>query len=173
LVIVVSSCSDDVVSDSSTTITAATTLGVVEPMPGDIVQTASTTEGFSTFVQAVSAAGLVETLQGAGPFTVFAPTDDAFAALPSGLLDKLLLQENRNLLVAILTYHVVAGKVTSAEAVSGTAVSVEGSNIELTVGNGIQINGASVVLADVEASNGVIHAIDQVLLPPTVDVAKL
>ena len=173
LVIVVSSCSDDVVSDSSTTITAATTLGVVEPMPGDIVQTASTTEGFSTFVQAVSAAGLVETLQGAGPFTVFAPTDDAFAALPSGLLDKLLLQENRNLLVAILTYHVVAGKVTSAEAVSGTAISVEGSNIELTVGNGIQINGASVVLADVEASNGVIHAIDQVLLPPTVDVAKL
>lgn len=166
-------CSDDATSDTATTIATTTTLGVVEPMPGDIVQVASTTDGFSTLVQAVTAAGLVETLQGAGPFTVFAPTDDAFAALPSGLLDKLLLEENRDVLVAILTYHVVAGKVTSAEVASGAAPTVEGSNIELTVGNGIQVNGATVVLADVEASNGVIHVIDQVLLPPTVDVSKL
>ena len=173
LAVVATACSDDATSDSSTTIATTTTLGVVEPMPGDIVQVASTTDGFSTLVQAVTAAGLVETLQGAGPFTVFAPTDDAFAALPSGLLDKLLLEENRDVLVAILTYHVVAGKVTSAEVASGAAPTVEGSNIELTVGNGIKVNGATVVLADVESSNGVIHVIDQVLLPPTVDVSKL
>lgn len=173
LVTTLVACSDDATSDTATTIATTTTLGVVEPMPGDLIQVASTTEGFSTLVQAVTAAGLVETLQGTGPFTVFAPTDDAFAALPSGLLDKLLLEENREVLVAILTYHVVVGKVTSAEAATGSAATIEGSNIELTVGNGIQVNGASVVLADVEASNGVIHVIDQVLLPPTVDVSKL
>lgn len=164
-------CSDDAASDEDSIST--TTLGVVENLPGDIVQVASTTDGFATLVQAVAAAGLVETLQGTGPFTVFAPSDDAFAALADGLLDKLLLEENREILVSILTYHVVAGKVTSAEVASGAATTVEGSNIELTVGNGIQVNGANVVLADVEASNGVIHVIDQVLIPPTVDVSKL
>lgn len=164
-------CSDDAASDEDSIST--TTLGVVENLPGDIVQVASTTDGFTTLVQAVAAAGLVETLQGTGPFTVFAPSDDAFAALADGLLDKLLLEENREILVSILTYHVVAGKVTSAEVASGAATTVEGSNIELTVGNGIQVNGANVVLADVEASNGVIHLIDQVLIPPTVDVSKL
>lgn len=164
-------CSDDAASDEDSIST--TTLGVVETLPGDIVQVASTTDGFATLVQAVAAAGLVETLQGTGPFTVFAPSDDAFAALADGLLDKLLLEENREILVSILTYHVVAGKVTSAEVASGAATTVEGSNIELTVGNGIQVNGANVVLADVEASNGVIHVIDQVLIPPTVDVSKL
>ena len=164
-------CSDDAASDEDSIST--TTLGVVETLPGDIVQVASTTGGFATLVQAVAAAGLVETLQGTGPFTVFAPSDDAFAALADGLLDKLLLEENREILVSILTYHVVAGKVTSAEVASGAATTVEGSNIELTVGNGIQVNGANVVLADVEASNGVIHVIDQVLIPPTVDVSKL
>jgi len=164
-------CSDDAASDEDSIST--TTLGVVENLPGDIVQVASTTDGFTTLVQAVAAAGLVETLQGTGPFTVFAPSDDAFAALADGLLDKLLLEENREILVSILTYHVVAGKVTSAEVASGAATTVEGSNIELTVGNGIQVNGANVVLADVEASNGVIHVIDQVLIPPTVDVSKL
>ena len=164
-------CSDDAASDEDSIST--TTLGVVENLPGDIVQVASTTDGFTTLVQAVAAAGLVETLQGTGPFTVFAPSDDAFAALADGLLDKLLLEENREILVSILTYHVAAGKVTSAEVASGAATTVEGSNIELTVGNGIQVNGANVVLADVEASNGVIHVIDQVLIPPTVDVSKL
>jgi len=164
-------CSDDAASDEDSIST--TTLGVVENLPGDIVQVASTTDGFTTLVQAVAAAGLVETFQGTGPFTVFAPSDDAFAALADGLLDKLLLEENREILVSILTYHVVAGKVTSAEVASGAATTVEGSNIELTVGNGIQVNGANVVLADVEASNGVIHVIDQVLIPPTVDVSKL
>lgn len=164
-------CSDDAASDEDSIST--TTLGVVENLPGDIVQVASTTGGFATLVQAVAAAGLVETLQGTGPFTVFAPSDDAFAALADGLLDKLLLEENREILVSILTYHVVAGKVTSAEVASGAATTVEGSNIELTVGNGIQVNGANVVLADVEASNGVVHVIDQVLIPPTVDVSKL
>lgn len=164
-------CSDDAASDEDSIST--TTLGVVENLPGDIVQVASTTDGFATLVQAVAAAGLVETLQGTGPFTVFAPSDDAFAALADGLLDKLLLEENREILVSILTYHVVAGKVTSAEVASGAATTVEGSNIELTVGNGIQVNGANVVLADVEASNGVVHVIDQVLIPPTVDVSKL
>ncbi len=164
-------CSNDATPDEDSIPT--TTLGVVENLPGDIVQVASTTDGFATLVQAVAAAGLVETLQGTGPFTVFAPSDDAFAALPSGLLDKLLLEENREILVSILTYHVAAGKVTSAEVASGSVTTVEGSNIELTVGNGIQVNGANVVLADVEASNGVIHVIDQVLIPPTVDVSKL
>lgn len=85
----------------------------------------------------------------------------------------MLLEENREILVSILTYHVVAGKVTSAEVASGSVTTVEGSNIELTAGNGIQVNGANVVLADVEASNGVIHVIDQVLIPPTVNVSKL
>lgn len=175
LVLIAASCSSDETSQDVTSSVVQTTSvpGVVEPMPGDIVQVASTTDGFSTLVQAVTAAGLVETLQGTGPFTVFAPTDAAFAALPNGVLEKLLLEENRAVLISILTYHVVSGKVTSAEVASGSVATVEGSTIELMVGNGLQVNGANVAIADVEASNGVIHAIDQVLVPPTVDVSKL
>ena len=140
---------------------------------GDIVAVASSTDGFSTLVAALTAGGLVETLQGAGPFTVFAPTDAAFAALPAGLLDKLLLPENKDVLVAILTYHVVAGMVMSADIMAGDVPTVEGSSVKLDTGYGVKVNGATVTTADVAASNGVIHVIDAVIVPPTVDLAKL
>ena len=141
--------------------------------PGDVVAVAAATEGFSTLVAAIEAAGLVETLQGDGPFTVFAPTDDAFAALPEGLLEKLLLPENVEVLKAILTYHVVAGQVLSADVTAGDVATVEGSTIALATDGGVTVNGANVVTVDVMASNGVIHVIDQVIVPPTVDVASL
>ena len=140
---------------------------------GDIVAVASSTEGFSTLVAALSAAGLVETLQGAGPFTVFAPSDDAFAALPAGLLEKLLLPENKAVLTSILTYHVVSGMVMSADIIAGDVPTVEGSNVALDTANGVTVNGATVTTADVAASNGVIHVIDAVIVPPTVDLSKL
>ena len=140
---------------------------------GDIVAVASSTEGFSTLVAALSAAGLVETLQGAGPFTVFAPSDDAFAALPAGLLEKLLLPENKAVLTSILTYHVVSGMVMSADIMAGDVPTVEGSNVALDTANGVTVNGATVTTADVAASNGVIHVIDAVIVPPTVDLSKL
>ena len=139
----------------------------------DIVTIASGNEDFKTLVAAVGAAGLVETLQGDGPFTVFAPTNAAFAALPAGLVDKLLLPENKDLLVKILTYHVVAGKVMSTDVMAGEVASVEGQNITLTTEGGVKVNGANVVTVDIEASNGVIHVIDAVILPPDVDVAAL
>jgi len=147
-----------------------------EAMPaeaGDIVAVASGNPDFSTLVAAIQAAGLVETLQGAGPFTVFAPTNAAFEALPAGLLEKLLLPENVAVLTAILTYHVVPGKVMSADVTAGDVASVEGSTIALTTDGGVKVNGANVVAVDVAASNGVIHVIDQVIVPPTVDVASL
>ena len=140
---------------------------------GDIVAVASSTEGFSTLVAALTAGGLVETLQGAGPFTVFAPTDAAFAALPAGLLDKLLLPENKDVLVSILTYHVVPGMVMSADIMAGDVATVEGSSVKLETSYGVKVNGANVTAADVAASNGVIHVIDAVIVPPTVDLAKL
>lgn len=139
----------------------------------DIVAIASGNEDFSTLVAAVGAAGLVETLQGDGPFTVFAPTNAAFAALPAGLVDKLLLPENKDLLVKILTYHVVAGKVMSTDVMAGEVASVEGQNITITTEGGVKVNAANVVTVDIEASNGVIHVIDAVILPPDVDVAAL
>ena len=139
----------------------------------DIVTIASGNEDFSTLVAAVTAAGLVETLQGDGPFTVFAPTNAAFAALPAGLVDKLLLPENKDLLVKILTYHVVAGKVMAADVMAGDVASVEGQNITITTEGGVKVNGANVVEVDLEASNGVIHVIDAVILPPDVDVSAL
>jgi uncharacterized surface protein with fasciclin (FAS1) repeats len=104
---------------------------------------------------------------------VFAPTNAAFEALPAGLLEKLLLPENVAVLTAILTYHVVPGKVMSADVTAGDVVSVEGSTIALTTDGGVKVNGANVVAVDVAASNGVIHVIDQVIVPPTVDVASL
>ncbi len=166
-------------SDSDTTDEAVTEETVTEETMAeevaadDIVAVASTTEGFSTLVAALEAAGLVETLQGEGPFTVFAPNDDAFAALPAGLLEKLLLPENVEVLKSILTYHVVSGKVMSTDVVAGDVATVEGSSVTLATDTGVTVNGANVVLADVEASNGVIHVIDAVILPPSVDVASL
>lgn len=146
---------------------------------GDIVEVASAAGSFSTLVAAVQAAGLVETLQGEGPFTVFAPTDEAFAALPAGLVDKLLLPENKDLLVKILTFHVLPGKVLAADVVEGEVATVEGQNLlfafkpDLVVGNAPFTSFANVVTADVMASNGVIHVIDTVLLPPDVDPSTL
>ena len=161
-------------SDSSTTEeTVVDTTMAEEMMMDDIVAVASATEGFATLVAAVAAAGLVETLQGEGPFTVFAPTDDAFAALPEGLLEKLLLPENVGVLTSILTYHVVSGKVMSTDVMAGDVPTVEGSNISLGTTDGVQVNDATVLIADVAASNGVIHAIDKVLVPPTVDLSSL
>ena len=140
---------------------------------GTIVDVAVGAGNFSTLVAAVTAADLVETLSGTGPFTVFAPTDEAFAALPAGVLDALLLPENKAVLAQILTYHVVSGTVMAADVTDGDVATVEGSNIKLSTASGVTVNGATVVAADVMASNGVIHAIDAVILPPGVDVAKL
>lgn len=140
---------------------------------GDIVAVASGNPDFSTLVAALSAAGLVETLQGEGPFTVFAPTDAAFAALPEGLLAKLLLPENIAVLTAILTYHVVPGMVMSTDVTAGDVATVEGSTIAITTDYGVMVNGANVVAVDVAASNGVIHVIDAVIVPPTVDLSTL
>ncbi|MEY4175403.1 MAG: hypothetical protein RI900_2568 [Actinomycetota bacterium] len=170
-------CGDD--KDSAvTTAPAPVETAAATTMPaaaGDIVAVASGNADFSTLVAAVKAAGLVETLQGAGPFTVFAPTNDAFAALPAGLVDKLLLPENKEVLTKILTYHVVAGMVMAADVKAGDVPSVEGSNITIAVEGGtVTLNGASKVVAtDVAASNGVIHVIDAVILPPGLDVSAL
>ncbi|MCX6535981.1 MAG: fasciclin domain-containing protein, partial [Actinobacteria bacterium] len=162
-------------SASTDTTAAATETTVAGAMTeaGDIVAVASATEGFTTLVAALTAAGLVETLQGAGPFTVFAPTDAAFAALPAGLLEKLLLPANVEVLKSILTYHVVAGKVMSTEVVAGEVPTVEGSKLTLATDMGVKVNDATVTQADIEATNGVIHVIDKVLIPSTVDITKL
>jgi len=162
--------------NSSTSTAPSASPSAVESMPatpGTIVEVASSTEGFRTLVAAITAAGLGETLSGTGPFTVFAPTDDAFAALPAGVLDALLLPENKDLLIKILTYHVVSGKVLAADVTDGDVATVEGQTIKLSTMGGVTVNGAKVVSADVMASNGVIHVIDAVILPPDVDVAAL
>ena len=161
-------------SDSANTEEAVTEESVAETVEAtDIVAVAVATEGFSTLVAALTAAGLVETLQGEGPFTVFAPNDAAFAALPEGLLEKLLLPENIAVLTAILTYHVVPGMVMSTDVTAGDVATVEGSTIAITTDMGVMVNGANVVAVDVAASNGVIHVIDAVIVPPTVDLSTL
>lgn len=134
----------------------------------DIVETASSKEDFSTLVTAVSEAGLVEALQGDGPFTVFAPTNDAFAALPDGTVETLLMDENIDQLQAILKLHVVAGKIKSKDIAEGTTEveTLGGETIEVVnTGGTITVGGAEVIMADVYTSNGVIHAIDGVILP--------
>lgn len=133
----------------------------------DIVDTAVDAGSFETLVAAVKAADLVETLKGDGPFTVFAPTDDAFAALPEGVVDDLLKPENKDKLTSILTYHVVPGKVMSSDLSDGmTATTVQGDDVTITIGDGVMVNDATVTSADIEASNGVIHVVDSVLMPP-------
>jgi uncharacterized surface protein with fasciclin (FAS1) repeats len=133
---------------------------------GDIVAVAAGNGSFKTLVAAVKAAGLVETLQGPGPFTVFAPTDEAFAKLPAGTVADLLKQENKAKLVAILTYHVVAGKVMAADVKTMKAKTVNGQELDMKVADGgVTVNNAKVVKTDVAASNGVIHVIDTVVLP--------
>jgi uncharacterized surface protein with fasciclin (FAS1) repeats len=134
----------------------------------DIVDLAVSTDALSTLVTAVKAGGLVETLKGDGPFTVFAPTNEAFAALPDGTLESLLKPENRDMLVKILTYHVVAGKVKSTDLKDGMkAQTVQGSDVKVKISKkGVKVNDANVTNADIMASNGVVHVIDKVIMPP-------
>ena len=141
----------------------------------DIVDTAVGAGSFKTLVAAVQAAGLVETLKGEGPFTVFAPTDEAFARLPAGTVEKLLKPENKAKLVSILTYHVVPGKVMAADVLklletskpSGLVTTVQGAKAKVKVVDGaVMIDGAKIIKTDIETSNGVIHVIDAVILPP-------
>lgn len=135
----------------------------------DIVDTAVAAGGFGTLVAAVKAAGLVETLKGDGPFTVFAPTDEAFKKLPAGTLESLLKPENKDKLVGILTYHVVSGKVMAADVVSlKSAKTVQGGEVAIAVeGSKVTVDGASVTATDIQCTNGVIHVIDTVILPKT------
>jgi len=141
---------------------------------GNIVEVAAGNPDFSTLVAAVEAAGLVETLSSEGPFTVFAPTNDAFAALPEGLVDALLLPENLESLQAILTYHVIAAEVPSSDVASGPVTMVQGEDAEIVAdGDTLTINQANIVATDVAASNGVIHVIDAVIVPPSIDPAAL
>ena len=130
----------------------------------DIVDTAVNAGSFNTLVAALKAANLVDTLKGAGPFTVFAPTDEAFAKLPQGTVDGLLQDIPK--LTKILTYHVVSGKVTAADVVKlNSAKTVEGTNVKIDASNGVKVNNATVTTPDVAADNGVIHVIDTVLIP--------
>lgn len=140
---------------------------VILPADKDIVDTAVAAGSFNTLVAAVKAAGLVETLKGEGPFTVFAPTDEAFAKLPEGTVANLLKPENKDQLIAVLTYHVVAGKVMAADVVKvSSAKTVNGKSATVKVSDvGVMIDGAKVVATDIETSNGVIHVIDSVILP--------
>jgi uncharacterized surface protein with fasciclin (FAS1) repeats len=138
-----------------------------EAASADIVETAAAAGQFETLAAALEAAGLTDTLKGDGPFTVFAPTDEAFAKLPDGTIESLLKSENRDQLVAILTYHVVPGKVTAAEvATLDEAATVNGADLTIDAsGSRVKVDDAEVITADVAASNGVIHVIDTVLLP--------
>ncbi|MEL6243610.1 MAG: fasciclin domain-containing protein [Pseudomonadota bacterium] len=132
----------------------------------DIVDTAAANADFETLVAAVQAADLVDTLKSEGPFTVFAPTDAAFDALPAGTVEELLKPENKDQLIAVLTYHVVPGKVMSGDLVDDMkAATVQGGEISVDLDSGVMINDATVVAADIETSNGVIHVIDKVILP--------
>jgi uncharacterized surface protein with fasciclin (FAS1) repeats len=150
-------------------IAAGTFVSAVAANASNLVETAVNAGQFKTLVAAVQAAGLGDALSAPGPFTVFAPTDEAFAKLPEGTLEDLLKPENREKLVAILTYHVVPGKVMSGDVV-GKKLSVEtlqGGELSVdAMSGGVKINGATVTAADIEASNGVIHVIDRVVLPP-------
>jgi uncharacterized surface protein with fasciclin (FAS1) repeats len=157
-----------------TAVLAATLIFAAEAFSGsytkpkaDIVDTAVSAGDFTTLVAAVQAADLVETLKSDGPYTVFAPTDEAFAKLPAGTVEMLLLPENKDKLVAILTYHVVPGKVQAADVVKLTSASTaNGADLAINVDGGVVfVNDARVVATDIEASNGVIHVVDTVILP--------
>ena len=172
------SCAGDPVEDTTVEDTSEMPEGdtAAEPAMGEtIVDVAAANGSFNTLVAAIQAAGLEETLSSEGPYTVFAPTDEAFAALPEGTLDQLLLPENQEALTEILTYHVVEGAVPSSEIESGAVPTVEGEDLNVAVdANGVMVNDtATVVQPDVAADNGVIHVIDTVLLPPTFDPASL
>lgn len=169
-------------SDSGETSTSPSPTTSASPMDtmatqaaGTIVEVAAGNPDFSTLVAAVQAADLTSTLNGEGPFTVFAPTNAAFEALPPGLVDALLKPENKEVLTQILTYHVVPGEVMSADVEPGKVKTVEGQDLTIAVEDDgtVTVNGATVEKVDIEASNGVIHVIDEVLVPPGVDVESL
>ncbi|HSF14005.1 MAG TPA: fasciclin domain-containing protein [Vicinamibacteria bacterium] len=145
---------------------AVSPLAVASTDTNDIVETAVASGSFTTLVKALQTAGLVDTLKGAGPFTVFAPTDEAFAKLPPRTLEGLLKDKAK--LTSILTYHVVPGRVLSKDVVKlESAKTVQGQSVKIDTRDGVHINDAKVVKADIETSNGVIHVIDTVMLPPT------
>jgi uncharacterized surface protein with fasciclin (FAS1) repeats len=151
----------------STLVLMLFTASAASAMSKDIVDTAAGAGQFKTLVAAVEAAGLVDTLKGDGPFTVFAPTDEAFAKLPDGTVDDLLKPENKDKLIAILTYHVVPGKIMSGD-ISGKSTevkTVQGDMLSVDATNGVKVDEAKVVKADIDASNGVIHVIDTVVMP--------
>lgn len=132
----------------------------------DIVDTAAAAGDFGTLLAAAEAAGLVDTLKSEGPFTVFAPTDAAFAALPEGTVEELLLPENKDALAAILTYHVIPGKVMSTDLTNDMeAATVNGDTVVIDLDNGVMVDNANVTAADIETTNGVIHVIDAVIMP--------
>jgi uncharacterized surface protein with fasciclin (FAS1) repeats len=172
LALVAAACASTAETTTSTTVTTAapattTTTAAMEPELADLVGVATEAGSFTTLLTAVESAGLVDTLQGEGPFTVFAPTDEAFAALPEGTLEALLADTEA--LGRVLLYHVVSGEVLASEVVGlDRAITVQGEDIAITVdGDSIKVNEANVVAADIAASNGVIHVIDQVILPPS------
>jgi len=169
--LLLSACGSDG-STSSTTVAAVDTTEMSTAV-GTIVEVAQGNPDFSTLVAAITAAGLGDALSGAGPFTVFAPTNAAFEALPAGLLEKLLLPENKEILTKILTYHVVPSKVMAADVAAGDVTTLEGSTFAITTEGGVKVNASNVTATDVAASNGVIHVIDAVLVPASVDITKL
>ena len=153
-------------SITSAALLASTSIAFAGGHSKDIVDTAVGAGSFTTLVAAVQAAGLVDTLKGEGPFTIFAPTDEAFAALREGTIATLLLPKKKDKLISILTYHVVSGKVMSTDLSNGMmATTIQGDNVTIMTENGVRVNGAKVVTADIETSNGVIHVIDAVILP--------
>ncbi len=159
-------------SDNQNTQTAQPTTTT----PSNIVALAASNDSFTTLTAALQATGLAESLQNRGPFTVFAPTDQAFAALPEGTLDKLLQPENRETLTRILMYHLLRGEYNSNELRTGRARTIEGSRLNVKVNrdtNQIAVNDASVIQPNIQATNGIIHAVDEVLLPPNLDLSKL
>jgi uncharacterized surface protein with fasciclin (FAS1) repeats len=164
----IAACGDDDANSNATTEAPAAD-------QGDIIAVATAAGSFNTLAAALGAAGLVEILQGEGPFTVFAPTDEAFAALPAGLVDALLLPENIEVLKQILLYHVISGsEVTSDMVTTGDVVMASGDTATIAINGGtITIAGAPIATVDVPASNGVIHVISAVMVPPGLDVAAL
>ncbi|CAB4561833.1 unannotated protein [freshwater metagenome] len=170
--------SDDNSSDTTDTTANSTPAAEVEYTPKDaadagtiFVEIASSNEQFGTLFAAVAVAGLGETLGSEGPFTLFAPTKAAFDALPQGLLTKLLLPANKAVLAEILAYHVVAGKILAADVAAGDVATVQGENVTIDTTDGVKINTATVTQTDFPATNGVIHMINEVLVPPSIDVA--
>jgi len=178
-VLTLAACGSSSTTASSSAPAAATSGAASSPAAsspaavGTIVDVAAANADFTTLVAAVKAAGLADTLSGPGPFTVFAPTNEAFKALPAGLLDKLLKPENKAVLAKILTYHLLASKVMAADVKDGKVATVEGGTITIDTMSGVKVNDAKVVTTDIAASNGVIHVIDKVLVPADVDVSKL